>query len=73
LRVLDKRIELIPTRVEAIDLAARSVTAGGERIDYDWLVLATEAQLEPEQVPGFENVHHLYDLEHAVELRHALR
>ena len=72
-RVLDKRVELIPDRVESIDLAARSVTVAGESIGYDWLVLATGAQLEPERVPGFEAVHHFYDLEHAVQLRQVLK
>ena len=72
-RVLDRRVELIPGRVDSIDLAARTVTASGESIPYDWLVLATGAQLEPEQVPGFDGVHHFYDLEHAVRLREALK
>src|SRR5688572_2361089 len=63
----EKRITLrTGTRVEALDLAAkRVVTAAGERILYDSLVLATGARARPLPVPGADDprVHLLRTLE----------
>ena len=72
-RLLHKRIELLEGTVESIDVAARSVAVSGDSFAYDWLVLATGAQLEPERVPGLDGAHHFYDMEHALGLRETLR
>jgi 3-phenylpropionate/trans-cinnamate dioxygenase ferredoxin reductase subunit len=52
----DHRIEFIPgTRVEAIDRAARTVQlAGGERLGYAHLVLATGARNRVPPLPGID-------------------
>lgn len=71
-RLLDKRVEFIQGTVDSIDVSARSVSVGGDSYSYDWLVLATGCQPRPERVPGFDNVHHFYDLAHSVRLREAL-
>lgn len=72
-RLLDKRVELIEGAANSINLPAQSVQGNGESLTFDWLVLATGAQLLPDRVPGFSNVHHFYDLVHAVQLREILR
>lgn len=72
-RLLDKRVELIEGTVDSIDVTTQSVHEGGDTFTYDWLVLATGAQLLPKRVAGFSNAHHFYDVEHAVRLREALR
>lgn len=71
-----KRIELrAGTRVAALDLATKQVvTAAGERIGYDFLVLATGARARPLPVPGADDprVHTLRTLEDAEAIRAAL-
>jgi len=71
-----KRITLrTGTRVEALDLAAKQVvTAAGERIGYDSLVLATGARARPLPVPGADDprVHTLRTLEDAQAIQAAL-
>ena len=66
-------------RVERVDLGSRTVhLVGGLRLAYDVLVVATGAQLLPEETPGLtgpgwgENVFTFSDLPGAVGLRGAL-
>lgn len=60
------------TRVEAIDLAARTVALGtGERLEYDRLVLATGGRSVVPAIEGFgaRGCYILRDAEHAMHLR----
>ncbi|HEV8339843.1 MAG TPA: FAD/NAD(P)-binding oxidoreductase [bacterium] len=41
-----------PTQVEAIDLDARQVIADGDRLSYDFLIVALGAQARPDLIPG---------------------
>lgn len=72
----ERRIALrTGTRVAALDLAAKAVvTAAGERIGYDSLVLATGASARPLPVPGADDprVRTLRRLEDAEAIRTAL-
>jgi sulfide:quinone oxidoreductase len=72
--LLDDRVDLRVERVTAVDTDARRLTlAGGERLGYDQLVLATGARLAPESVPGLvEGGHHFYGAGGAERLREAL-
>jgi sulfide:quinone oxidoreductase len=72
--LLDRRVDLVIDRVEAIDTASKQLTmASGNDLGYDYLVLATGSKLAPEQVPGLkEGGHHFYDAEGAARLRDAL-
>jgi sulfide:quinone oxidoreductase len=48
-----KGIRFLPTSAQAIDAAANSVvTEAGERIDYDYLLIATGPKLAFDEVPG---------------------
>jgi 3-phenylpropionate/trans-cinnamate dioxygenase ferredoxin reductase subunit len=56
------------TVVDAIDLGARELAlAGGERLGFDGLLLATGA--EPRRLPGAEGVHYLRDFRDSDALR----
>ena len=72
--LLDRRVNLVIDRVEAIDTSSKQLTmASGDGLDYDYLVLATGSKLAPEEVPGLkEGGHHFYDPEGAARLRDAL-
>jgi len=60
----DQRIELVlGRRVEDIDVQRRSATVGGERIDWDALVLATGVRAR--RLDGPPGVHHLRSLDDA--------
>lgn len=51
-RLRRKGIEVIEGSVDAIDTDARTVSAGGAEVAYDYLVVALGADLAPEAVPG---------------------
>ena len=51
-RLRRKGIEVVEAAVDAIDVDARTVSAGGAEIAYDHLVVALGAELAPEAVPG---------------------
>jgi 3-phenylpropionate/trans-cinnamate dioxygenase ferredoxin reductase component len=56
------------TVVDAVDLGARELAlAGGERLGFDGLLLATGA--EPRRLPGAEGVHYLRDFRDSDALR----
>ncbi|WP_254709916.1 NAD(P)/FAD-dependent oxidoreductase [Streptomyces lunaelactis] len=78
-RQLNTAVDYKQARIERVDLDARTVhLAGGIRLGYDVLVVATGATLLPEETEGLtgpgwgENVFTLYDLPGAVGLHHAL-
>jgi NADH oxidase (H2O2-forming) len=58
------------TRIEAIDLAGASVTvAGGERVSYDALIVATGFHYEDPGIPGsdLEDLHYVKNIRRAME------
>ncbi|MBC9715779.1 NAD(P)/FAD-dependent oxidoreductase [Streptomyces sp. TRM66268-LWL] len=78
-RQLHSGIDYLQARIEQVDPAARTVRlAGGRRLSYDVLVVASGARLLPEETEGLtgsgwgENVFTFYDLPGAVGLQHAL-
>ena len=72
--LLDPRVSLIIGEVEKVDEPSQTVhLAGGERIGYDYLVLATGSRIVPEEIEHFgQEAHHFYTAEAALELRKAL-
>ena len=48
-------IGLVSGRVEDLDSDARRVRAGGEELAYDFLVVATGADMRPEEIPGLSD------------------
>ncbi|MFB6185010.1 MAG: NAD(P)/FAD-dependent oxidoreductase [Haloarculaceae archaeon] len=72
--LLDRRVDLQIDEVVAVDTDGKTLElADGGAIDYDHLVLATGANLVPEEVPGLkEGGHHFYGPEGARALRDAL-
>ncbi|MEU3255242.1 FAD-dependent oxidoreductase [Streptomyces sp. NPDC006997] len=78
-RQLNPAVDYKQARVDRVDLDARTVhLAGGIRLPYDVLVVATGATLLPEETEGLtgpgwgENVLTFYDLYGAIGLHHAL-
>jgi len=72
--LLDRRVRLTIARADHIDTAERQVELeGGERVGYDWLVVATGSRIVPEEIPHFtEEAYHFYGADAAAELRTAL-
>jgi sulfide:quinone oxidoreductase len=72
--LLDGRVTLVVGEVEKVDESTRTVhLANGERLAYDFLVLATGSRIVPEAIEHFEaEAHHFYTAEAASELRSAL-
>jgi sulfide:quinone oxidoreductase len=67
------RVEIVQAEVRSIDVAARRVDAGGQAIEYDYLVVALGAELAPEAIPGLaETAHSFYTLDGAERLHDAL-
>ena len=70
----------IRAAIELIEPAKNQVLlAGGERLDYDYLVIATGATIRPDETPGLEGpeygktIHDFYTLEGATNLAETLR
>ena len=72
--LLDSRVTLVVGEVEKVDEPTRTVhLANGERLTYDYLVLATGSRIVPESIEHFDTeAQHFYTAEAALELRHAL-
>ena len=73
-RLLDDRVELVIDEVTGIDEASQNVSlAGGDTLEYDYLVLATGSRILPETIDNFEQeAHHFYSEKAAQRLRKAL-
>lgn len=73
-RLSRKGIEVVHGEVENIDLEARIVTVGGQRIAADHIIVSLGADLAPETIPGLvEAGHNFYTLPGAAAFREALR
>ena len=72
--LLDSRVTLVVGEVHRVDEKRRLVhLAGGERLAYDYLVLATGSRIVPEAIEHFNaEAEHFYTAEAALELRQAL-
>ncbi|WP_136689385.1 NAD(P)/FAD-dependent oxidoreductase [Halorhabdus amylolytica] len=72
--LLDRRVDLRVDRATGIDTDGKSVALeGGDSLAYDHLVMATGANLDPEELPGLaEGGHHFYGPEGADSLRDEL-
>ena len=72
--LLDARVGLVVGEVEKVDEPSQTVhLTDGERLRYDYLVLATGSRIVPEEIEHFDTeAHHFYSADAALELRHAL-
>ncbi len=72
-KLLRRRVELVVDEATLVDHKAKEVhLKSGERLPYDYLVITTGSELAPEEIPGYEDAHHFYSMEGALELRDAL-
>jgi sulfide:quinone oxidoreductase len=72
--LLDPRVALVIGEVEKVDETTQTVHLnGGERLGYDYLVLASGSRIVPEAIEHFDTeAQHFYTAEAALELRRAL-
>jgi sulfide:quinone oxidoreductase len=72
--LLDSRVALVIGEVEKVDEPTQTVhLKDGERLAYDYLVLATGSRIVPEEIEHFDTeAEHFYSAEAALELRSAL-
>jgi sulfide:quinone oxidoreductase len=72
--LLDRRVSLVVGEVERVDEARRLVQlTDGERLAYDYLVLATGSRILPEAIEHFTTeAYHFYTAEDAARLRSGL-
>src|SRR6188472_418135 len=72
--LLDPRVSLVVGEVASVDETARMVhLVDGERIAYDYLVLATGSRIVPDDIDHFTTeAYHFYTAEAAARLRSAL-
>jgi sulfide:quinone oxidoreductase len=72
--LLDSRVALVIGEIEKVDEPTQTVhLKDGERLAYDYLVLATGSRIVPEAIEHFNTeAQHFYTAEAALELRHAL-
>ncbi|HQV69728.1 MAG TPA: FAD/NAD(P)-binding oxidoreductase [Thermoflexales bacterium] len=73
-------VELVMATIEGIDPEAKKVTLkGGRVLEYDFLIIATGADIHPEQTPGLtdgewgKSIHTFYSFDGAVALGEKLR
>jgi sulfide:quinone oxidoreductase len=73
--LLRRDIRLVIDQAEGIDVESRTVAlARGDHLDFDYLVIATGAELDREKIPGQKTgTHHFYSSSDAERLREALR
>jgi len=73
-KLLRKRVRLVLGEAVRIDPEGRKVhLADGSVLDYDRLVVALGARLNPDELPGYaEAAHHFYSIEASERLRAAL-
>jgi len=72
--LLDSRVSLVVGEVEKVDEPTQTVhLKDGERLSYDYLVLATGSRILPEAIEHFDTeAQHFYTAGAALRLRHAL-
>ena len=72
--LLDSRVALVIGEIEKVDEPTQTVhLANGERLVYDYLVLATGSRIVPEAIEHFDTeAQHFYTAAAALELRRAL-
>jgi len=72
--LLDSLVSLVVGEVDRVDEATHAVQLkNGERLSYDYLVLATGSRILPEAIEHFATeAHHFYTAEAALKLRKAL-
>lgn len=70
--LVNRGIRYLEAEVEAIDTAARTVTASGATQEFDYLVVAAGAVYDWDAVPGSRSAHSFYDLDSARRLRRRL-
>ncbi len=72
--LLDSRVALVVGEIEEVDEPTQTVRLkDGERLGYDYLVLATGSRIVPEAIEHFDTeAKHFYSAEAALELRRAL-
>jgi sulfide:quinone oxidoreductase len=72
-KLLRKNVNLVVDKATKIDVDDRRITTSKDKkLEYDHLVLATGAEIHPEEIAGSEDAHHFYDTESSVKLRKAL-
>ncbi len=72
--LLDPRVTLVVGEIEKVDESTHTVhLIDGERLAYDYLVLATGSRIVPEEIEHFDTeAQHFYTAPAALELRKAL-
>jgi sulfide:quinone oxidoreductase len=70
--LLARDVRFVRSRIERIDVAARSVATDRETLRWDKLVIALGAHVDPAGVPGLASAETFYTLEGAEQLRKAL-
>jgi sulfide:quinone oxidoreductase len=72
--LLDSRVALVIGEIQKVDESSKTVhLKDGERLAYDYLVLATGSRIVPEAIEHFDTeAQHFYSAEAALELRRAL-
>ncbi len=73
-KMVSHGVEIIHASASRIDPDKRSVEADGQTLSYDYLVLATGAEMTLEAIPGLVDTGHtFYTIEGAVRLRDSLK
>jgi len=72
-RLLRRRVRLVIDEARRVDADGKVVhLASGRMLPYDYLVIATGAELAADRIPGSEDAHHFWSLPGALRLRDAL-